>query len=221
MIDYATWCAIREGVASHLTAPNSPPAWAWTSRPSATGSTARMRRGRPSANQQARSLQGAHRRLARCASAHRPAGVSTAAGCWLRGRHQHRQGLCPQDPPAPTRGLPDPGLRSRGSGPGRLGRIRHDRRGQHPAPPFLLRHGAGLEPEDVRRVHSRKRWSNFWRHTSTPLLPWGCRARSWSIICAVRSCACAWRTGAVQSPLSRFRPPLRLRNRRLCAEKRQ
>jgi hypothetical protein len=190
MIDYATWCAIREGVASHLTAPQLADSLDldvktvrhWMDRPYAPRApvprTSKLDpyKGRIVGWLDAHPLT-AQQVFQRLRDAGYEGGISIVKDYVHKIRPPRREAFLTLAF-APGR-----------SGPGRLGRIRHDLPWATPAAAFPSSSwcwpGAGRCTSSSR---SRKRWSSFWRHTSTPLLPWGCRARSWSIICAVRSC---------------------------------
>lgn len=217
MIDYTTWCAIRDGVAQHLTAPQLAASLAldvktvrhWIGRPYAPRTRA------PRASK-LYPFKGCHRRLARRPSAHRPAGVPAPARRRLRGRHQHRQGLCAHHPSAPARGLPDARVRPRRTRPGRLGGMGHHRRWRHAPAALLLRHDAGLQPADVRRIYAVANHGAVPGRAHQRLQRPGCAREGDGRQSAHGGAAPrARRAGAVQSPLSRFRASLRLRARRL------
>ena len=102
-------------------------------------------------------------------------------------------GLRPLHPACQAAGLSQAALRSRRVCAGRLEMLYGMRcGGQYPSPAFVLRHGAGVQPPNVRGVHplpDHGAFSSPATNTASP--PWVCRPRSWSTISNPRFCN-AW-----------------------------
>ena len=154
MIDYATWCAIRDGIAKHLTPSQLAASLGldvktvrhWIGRPYA------RRAGVPRSSQ----LDPFKGRIVGWLDAH----PLTARQVFQRLCEAGYDGgiSIVKDYVRTIRPRPRKAFLTLAFAPGELaqvdlGRIRYDRRRPHPPAPVVLRDGAGLQPAAVCRVH--------------------------------------------------------------------